>query len=298
MDWCILPAWWESGTEVLEEPYLRSWNANEGASLIDPGLAGTVAVVTGGNSGIGAAIAKALAAQGALVAIHYLDAPPKGPGEPFHILIAVEGEAGALKVAEEIRQAGGQATLVSGDLTHPDTISKIFDHAESAFGPVSVLVNNAAHCELPDTILSVTQASIDRHFRVNTRAAVLLMNEFIRRFRKHNLQTGRIISISTDAAQAFPTQIAYGASKAALEAFTRSVALEAGGFGITVNSIAPGPIQTGWIKPDLEEQVLPSIPLARLGTPQDIAGAVVFLASAQAGWLTGQVIKVSGGHAL
>lgn len=228
--------------------------------MIDPGLTGKVAVVTGANSGIGAAIAKALAAQGALVVIHYLDAPPKDPGEPFCIWIAVKGEAGALRVAEDIRQTGGQATLASGDLADPDTIHKIFAHAESAFGPVSVLANNAAHCELPDTILSVTPASIDRYLHVNTRAPVLLIGEFIRCFRNHNLVAGRVINISTDAAQAFPTQIAYGASKAALEAFTRSVAIEAGPFGITVNAIAPGPVQTGW--------------------------------------LTGQVIKVSGGHAL
>lgn len=152
--------------------------------MIDPGLASKVAVVTGGNSGIGTAIAKALAAQGALVVIHYLDVPPKDTGEPYSIEFAIEGEAGALKVAEDIRQAGGQATLLSGDLADLDTIPKIFAHAESTFGPVSVLVNNAAHCELPDTILFVTEGSIDRHFRVNTRAAVLLMSEFIRRFRK------------------------------------------------------------------------------------------------------------------
>ena len=266
--------------------------------MIDPGLQGRVAVVTGANSGIGAVIARVLAGHGALVVIHYLDVPPTDPGKPYAVEFAFKGEAGALSVGEDIRRAGGQASWVSGDLADFDTIPKIFAHAEDAFGPVSVLVNNAAHCELPDTILSVSGASIDRHFRVNTRAAVLLMSEFTRRFRQHNLEEGRIINISTDAAQAFATQIAYGASKAALEAFTRSVAIEVGRFGITVNTVAPGPVQTGWIQPDLEQQVLPSIPMGRLGTPEDIAHAVVFLASTQTGWLTGQVIKVSGGHAL
>jgi 3-oxoacyl-[acyl-carrier protein] reductase len=106
------------------------------------------------------------------------------------------------------------------------------------------------------------------------------MTEFIRRFRAHGLATGRIINISTDWARAFAGEIAYGASKAALEAFTRSVAVEAGGYGITVNAIAAGPVQTGYITPELEARVLPGIP--RIGTPDDIAAAVVFLASAQA----------------
>lgn len=118
------------------------------------------------------------------------------------------------------------------------------------------------------------------------------------RLEKEKYVAGRIINISTDTAQTFATQISYGASKAAIEAYTRSIAIELGTDNITVNCIAPGPIQTGWIDSELEKQVLPSIPLGRVGYPEDIADCVVFLASKQARWITGQIIKVSGGHAL
>jgi 3-oxoacyl-[acyl-carrier protein] reductase len=107
-----------------------------------------------------------------------------------------------------------------------------------------------------------------------------------------------LINITTDAARAFATQIAYGASKYALEGFTRSIAIEAGNLKITVNAIAPGPIQTGWITPELQARVLPAVPLGRVGPPEDVADAVVFLASKQARWITGHVIQVADGHAL
>ena len=145
-----------------------------------------------------------------------------------------------------------------------------------------------------DTIEKITQKVIDDTFAVNVRGSILMMREMINRRGDY----GRIINISTDAAQVFAGQITYGASKATLEALTRSIALEAAKYGITVNCVAPGPTQTGWIDTDLERAVLPLIPMGKLILPEQIAGTILFLASAQAAMLTGQVIKVSGGHAL
>lgn len=258
--------------------------------MIDLHLASRTILITGGNSGIGAATAKAFAAQGARVVLHFLDGPVVGPNMGHSVL----GRARAEAVASEVVAAGGTVDLVAGDLLDRAIPAVLFDRA----GDVDVLVNNAAHCELPDTVTNVRADSLDRHFAVNAQASALLMAEFVRRYQARAGRYGRIVNVSTDAARAFATQIGYGASKAALEALTRSVAIEVGPLGITVNAVAPGPVQTGWISEDLERQVLPSIPLGRLGTPEDIADAIVFLASEQAKWITGQIIQVAGGHAL
>ena len=123
----------------------------------------------------------------------------------------------------------------------------------------------------------------------------MLISELARRSSGREVS---IVNVSTDSARAFPGQVGYGSSKAALDALTRLAALDLGGQGVRVNAVAPGPIQTGWMTDELIDEVEPAIPLGRVGTPEDMADACVFLASRQASWITGQVLQVAGGHAL
>jgi 3-oxoacyl-[acyl-carrier protein] reductase len=124
----------------------------------------------------------------------------------------------------------------------------------------------------------------------------LLVAEFARRHIASGAGWGRIINVSTDGASGFPDEISYWASKHALESYSRAAALELGPLGIAVNIVSPGPVQTGWISPELEQRILPNIPLRRVGQPEDIADAIVFLASDQARWITGQLLYVGGGN--
>jgi 3-oxoacyl-[acyl-carrier protein] reductase len=266
--------------------------------MIDPGLKDQVVLITGANHGIGAETARAFAAQGACIVVHYLAEFPPEARASYTALHTVRGKPAALELVSDIEQKRGRAVAVEGDLAQAESIPKIFSAAEAAFGQVDVLVNNAAHCEDPDTIFTTTPGSLDRTFAVNTRAVVLMAAEYVRCYQARNGQSGRIINLSTDASQVFAGQIAYGASKAAAEAFARSLAIELGPLGITVNTVSPGPVQTGWMTDELATRLLPDIPLRRVGVPADIADAVVFLASQQARWITGQILKVSGGHSL
>lgn len=262
--------------------------------ILQFGLTGRNYLVTGANSGIGRAIAIALARQGANIAVHYLPAPAK-LSQGAHTIL---GEDAASEVVETIRQLGGKAVTVAADLSVDNEIAALVSDAEGAIGTLDGLVNNAAACELPDSLIDADFGRYRRHYDVNLAAPSLLMADFARRIISRRGSGGRIVNISTDAARAFPHQVFYGTSKAALEAMTRAAAIELGPSGITVNAVAPGPVQTGYIDDALEKQVLPSIPLRRLGKPDDIADAVMFLLSDASSWVTGQVIQVAGGHAL
>ncbi|MEU4314386.1 SDR family oxidoreductase [Nocardia sp. NPDC024068] len=258
--------------------------------MIDTGLDGRVVLVTGASAGIGAAIARAFAAQGARTALHHLpaqDPPPDG--------VRWEHTATAPARVEELAAGLGDAITVAADLAAPDSAAALFDEVERRLGPVDIVVNNAAHCESPDRIDTATFASLERNFRVNAVAPALLIGELSRR---GGTSPRCVVNISTDAARAFPGQIGYGTSKAALEALTRAAALDLAAAGIRVNAVAPGPVQTGWMSEELVEQVRAAVPLGTVGEPEDIADAVVFLASRQARWITGQVLQVAGGHAL
>ena len=270
--------------------------------MVDYGLQNKVALITGANNpqGIGAATALAFAREGARVVLVYKKIsrpfdPSKTEQNGVDRYYAANAGDAAL-VERKLLEIGADYLILESDIADEQAVKGIYDAAASRFGGVDILVNNAATDDENgfDTIEKITQSVIDDTFAVNVRGSILMIREFV--LRRGNY--GRIVNLSTDASQIFAGQITYGASKATLEALTRSIALEVAPYGITVNCVAPGPTQTGWIDGDLEKAVLPLIPMGKLIRPEDIADTILFLASERAGMLTGQVVKVSGGHAL
>ena len=270
--------------------------------MIDYGLKDKVGIITGANNpwGIGAATAIAFAREGAKVVLVYkkvdrpFDATKMDRNGVDRYYGANAGNADA--VESKLKEMGADYIVLESDISNEDDVKNIYSIVLDKYGRIDILFNNAATDDETgcDTIEKITQKVIDDTFAVNVRGSILMTREFI----NHRGDNGRIINISTDASQIFAGQITYGASKATLEALTRSIALEVAKYGITVNCVAPGPTQTGWIDEDLEKAVIPLIPMGELIQPQDIAETILFLASEQARMLTGQVIKVSGGHAL
>ena len=270
--------------------------------MVDYGLKDKVAIITGANNpwGIGATTALAFAREGAKVVLVYKkiqraydeNKTDKNGADRYF-----KANAGNCDIVESrLRDMGADYMIIESDISDETSVKDIYSQVMARYGKIDVLVNNAADGDMEgiDTIETITQAVIDDTFSVNVRGTILMTREFI----NHRRDYGRIVNLSTDASQVFAGQITYGASKATLEALTRSIALEVAKYGITVNCVAPGPTQTGWIDEDLEKAVIPLIPMAKLIKPEDIAETILFLSSQQAGMITGQVIKVSGGKAL
>ena len=270
--------------------------------MVNYGLQDKVAIITGANNpqGIGATTALAFAQEGAKVVLIYkkVDRPfdptktDKNGVDRYYGANA--GDATA--VEQKLKEMNADYLILERDISDEEAVKDLYSQVLSKYGKVDILVNNAATDDENgfDTIEKITRKVIDDTFAVNVRGSLMMTRELI----NHRGDYGRIINLSTDAAQVFAGQITYGASKATMEALTRSIAMEVAQYGITVNCVAPGPTQTGWIDEDFEKVVIPLIPLGKLIQPEDIAETILFLASEQARMLTGQVIKVSGGHAL
>lgn len=237
-----------------------------------------VALVTGGSRGIGAAIARRLAADGFTVVVNYA------------------GNAQAAEsVVRHIEAAGGRAVSAQGDVAVPADARRLFDTAESVFGGVDVLVNNAGVLTLTP-IADFDDDAFDRLFAINVKGSYNMMREAGRRLRNG----GRVINFSTSVVGLLiPTYGPYVAAKAAIEATTMVFARELRGRDITVNAVAPGPTATELFLDGKSQERIDELakmpPLQRLGTPDDIAGVVSFLAGPDGAWVNGQVIRANGG---
>jgi 3-oxoacyl-[acyl-carrier protein] reductase len=245
-------------------------------------LAGKVAVVTGASKGIGAGIARELAAAGASVVVNY--AAAKDDAE---------------RVVASIKQKGGKAVAIQGDVSKEADVKRLFVETKEAFGPVDVLVNNAGVYAF-QPIEDVSEAEYRREFDINVLGPLLATREAVAHF---NGNGGSVINVSSVVStKAFATAAIYSGTKGALDAITRAFAAELGSRKIRVNTIAPGVIETegthtiGVIGSDLEKQVAAQTPLARIGQPNDVGKIAVFLASDQSGWVTGERIVAAGGY--
>ena len=245
-------------------------------------LAGKVAVVTGASKGIGAAIAKQLAAEGAAVVVNYSSSA-----------------AGGEKVAKEIKDLGGKAIAVQANMSKRDEIERLFARSKEAFGRVDILVNNAGIYEFM-ALEKLTEEHFHKHFNLNVLGLLLASQAAARQFEGAG---GSIINISSVVSTlAFPEASVYSGTKGAVDSITRSLAAELGPRGIRVNAIRPGMVETegtqsaGIAESDMRKQVEAATPLRRIGKPQDIAGTAVFLASNDSAWITGETFVISGGY--
>ncbi len=244
-------------------------------------LAGKVAVVTGASKGIGASIARHLAADGAAVVVNY-----------------ASSKAGADKVVAEITSAGGKAVAVQGDVSNKPDIDRLLAEAKRHFGKLDVLVNNAGIYEFAP-LEQVTEQHFRKQFDLNVLGLILTTQEALKHF---NGDGGSVINISSVAGvKPLPGASVYSATKAAVDAVTKSLAKELGAKKIRVNSINPGMIETegvhaaGFIGGDFQKQVVAQTPLGRIGRPDDIGKIAAFLASDDSGWITGETFVASGG---
>jgi 3-oxoacyl-[acyl-carrier protein] reductase len=245
-------------------------------------LTGKVAVVTGASKGIGAEIAKQLASEGAALVVNYSSS-----------------KEGADRVVSEITKNGGKAVAVQANLAKEADVRRLFAEAKKAFGKVDVLVNNAGIYEFAP-LENVTAEHFHKQFDLNVLGLILASQEAAKQFGPAG---GNIVNISSVVATArIPNGSVYSATKAAVEAVTRSLAAELGPKKIRVNSVNPGMVETegvhaaGISESDFRKQIEATTPLGRIGQPNDIAPAVVFLASDDAKWITGETLYISGGN--
>ncbi len=244
-------------------------------------LSGEVAIVTGASKGIGAGIAKSLAAEGAAVVVNYSSS-----------------KAGADRVVAQITAKGGKAVAVQGDVGKAEDVKRLFEKTKETFGSLDILVNNAGVYRF-EPLEQVTEDEFHREFNTNVLGTILSTREAIKYF---GADGGSVINISSVASTLTPPQsVVYSATKSALDGVTRVLAKELGARKIRVNSINPGGVETegthssGIVGSDFANQMIARTPLGRFGQPEDIAPIAVFLASPESSWLTGEIIMASGG---
>jgi 3-oxoacyl-[acyl-carrier protein] reductase len=261
-----------------------------------------VALITGGNHGIGAATARRLAAEGIAVLVTYLriaDPPDQGHPDTYR---AHRGRNGT-EVAAEIVAAGGRAEAVEADLSDPEAAARLFDRAEAALGPVDILVNNATGW-LADTfkptavdrfsrrLQPVSAASVDQVLAVDARASALLIAELARRHAARGAGWGRVVGLTSSGREGFPEEVSYGAAKAALESYTMSAALELAPLGITANLVHPPVTDTGWITDSVREMVESDPQSLGVASPDEVAEVIAFLCSDGARRITANLIQM------